>query len=90
MKHFPVLPNYMPPRERKNYEDCPKSIDWEFLEPHRRQATKNHYQTLERLAERGGLSADELVAVLEDRPWRDMPLRDAINRLKQLTRLEVK
>ena len=73
MRRFPVLLGFMPPREREQYEDCPESIEWELLEPHRLQALKNHCgQTLERLAERGGLSPDELVAVLEDRRWHAM------------------
>lgn len=41
--------------------------------PHERQADRNHGQTLHRLAERGGLSACELAAVLEDREWHSMP-----------------
>lgn len=41
--------------------------------PHEKQADRNHGQTLHRLAERGGLSACELAAVLEDREWRAMP-----------------
>lgn len=45
--------------------------------PHDKQAQRNHSQTLHRLAERGGLSACELVAVLEDRDWRPMPEHEA-------------
>ena len=44
-------------------------IPWELIEPHRQQAMENHGQTLERLAERGGLSFDEAAAVLENRRW---------------------
>ena len=44
-------------------------LPWALIEPHRQQAMKNHGQTLERLAERGGLSFDEAAAVLEDRKW---------------------
>jgi len=44
-------------------------IPWSAIEPHRHQAEKNHYQTLERLAERGGLGWSEALAVLEDRHW---------------------
>lgn len=84
MKHFPVLPYHVHPREQKNYEDCPKSIDWELLRPHRRQVWRNHGQTLTRLAQRGGLSPDELVAVLEDRCRHSMSDQDSITRLKQL------
>lgn len=85
MKLFPVLLGYLSFREREQYMDCPYSIPWEFIAPHERQAQINHgNQTLERLANRGGLSPDELVAVLEDREWRSMNMRDAVDRLKQI------
>lgn len=45
------------------------SIPWGCIAPHARQADLNHYQTLERLAERGGLSWHEALAVLTDRKW---------------------
>lgn len=61
-----------------------KAIPWSMLEPHEKQALKNHDQTLLRLAERGGLSACEAVAVLEDRPWRNMSDVDASRRLHEL------
>lgn len=47
-------------------------LPWDMIAPHERQAQKNHSQTLARLAERGGLGADEAIAVLEDREWRSM------------------
>lgn len=46
------------------------SVPWEIIAPHEAQAKTNHGQTLERLRERGGLGAAEVVAILEDRPWR--------------------
>lgn len=64
MKSFPILltiPSWKAYRDR-----CPKSIPWELIEPHREQAMKNHYQTLERLAQRGGLDPIELKSVLQD------------------------
>jgi hypothetical protein len=45
-----------------------EAIAWDLVEDHRAQAQRNHGQSLERLAERGGLSSAELVAVLQDRP----------------------
>ena len=54
------------------------AILWRKVAPHAGQARKNHYQTLERLAVRGGLSWCELLAVLEDRPWKSMDDREAI------------
>lgn len=82
MKRFPVL---LDCHERKQYDDCPDSIPWELIEPYRVRACKNqHQQTLENLARQGGLSPDELVAVIEERRWKSMTMRDAVNRLKQI------
>ena len=82
VKRFPVM---LSTAERKQFDDCPESIPWEKLEPHTWQALRNHgQQSLARLAERGGLGPDELVAIFERRPWRKMEMRDAVNRLKQL------
>lgn len=81
MKRFPVLRDY----GRSGYEDYPKSIAWSLIAPHEQQAHRNHDQTLKRLAERGGCGPDELVAILEDRRYRAMPMREAIDRLKELT-----
>lgn len=64
---------------------CPTSIPWKMVEPHDEQSQRNHgRQTLRRLAERGGLSPQEAVAVLEDRDWRRMPAKDACERLVEL------
>ena len=77
--YFPVM---LTPRERKDFPDCPQFVAWEFVLPHNEQACLNHKQTLQRLAERGGLAPSELVAVLEDRKWKDMTMRDAVDALK--------
>lgn len=47
-----------------------------------RQAMENHGQTLERLAERGGLSLDEAAAVAERRRWQKMTAEEALAALK--------
>lgn len=70
--------------DKRPNEHCPESILWELLEPHKGQARRNHDQSLELLAERGGLTPTEIVAVMECREWRPMTMRDAVNRLKQL------
>ena len=49
----------------------------------RRQAMENHDQTLERLAERGGLSLCEAAAIFERRPWRKMTADEAMEALKK-------
>lgn len=47
------------------------SIPWAMIAPHEAQAKTNHDQSLERLAERGGLSPGEAVAVLDGLRWRE-------------------
>lgn len=42
----------------------PRSVPWAVVAPHEKQAKHNHDQTLQRLAQRGGLSALELYCVL--------------------------
>lgn len=56
MKEFPIMTN-------KGHEYIP----YDVIKPHEEQALKNHGgQTLDRLAERGGLSWAEAYAVLTD------------------------
>ena len=55
----------------------PVCCPWALLAPHEAQAQRNHYQTLKRLAERGGLGPDEMLAVLDDRPWRQMKVAES-------------
>lgn len=45
-------------------------IPWEVVAPFADQAHANHYQTLERLHERGGLSPQELWCVMNRKPLR--------------------
>lgn len=53
-------------------------IDWQLVFDHGAQARANHYQTVVRLAERGGLSWSELHAVLHNRAWREIDENTAI------------
>lgn len=53
------------------------SMPWSMIAPHERQAQRNHSQTLKRLAERGGLSACEALAILDDRDWQRMDFAQA-------------
>lgn len=62
---FPVHPE-----TRRHYPNAPVSVPWRLLEPHEAWAELNHSQTLQRLAERGGLSAGEIRCVVEHRRWR--------------------
>ena len=60
------------------------AIPWDALAPHERQAERNHDQSLETLARRGGLSPCEAVAILEDRPWTAMDATEAKRRMVEL------
>lgn len=80
-KEFPVLMD-----NRKKFPTCPLSIPWAMIAPHERQALRNHDQTLQRLAERGGLSTCEMVAVLEDRRWKKMDVQESIDQLLGLVK----
>lgn len=46
-----------------------RAIPWDAIAPHEKQAQANHYQTLKRLAERGGLCVAEAVVVMLDKPF---------------------
>ena len=66
---FPVLLG----DQRSIWQGVPDSIPWEVISSHEQQARANHGRPLEVLAEQGGLSPYELVAVLLDQPfWRCM------------------
>lgn len=52
-----------------------------MIKPHEKQAVRNHSQSLARLSARGGLSAAEAVAVLEDRPYETMSFGASHTRL---------
>lgn len=44
-------------------------IPWGVIAPHEEQAQRNHGQSLDRLASRGGLAASEAIDIIEGRPW---------------------
>lgn len=58
------------------------AIPWHAIAPHDKQARHNHSQSLERLAERGGLSHAELWFVMNDIPW--ATLKSEIDKAKVL------
>lgn len=62
--------------------NCPISIDFKYL--NEQQAYENHSQTLNGLANRGGLSACEAVAIIEHRQWQQMKDQEAIDRLNEI------
>lgn len=77
-KMFPVLLGY---GDRQRLRACPWSVPWAFLAPHEGWANANHGQSLEQLAQRGGLDPTEMLAVVEHRRWRGMWIDDAVVQL---------
>lgn len=53
----------------------PVYIPYNIIAPHEAQAIRNHSQTLQQLAERGGLAWTEILAVLSDKTWSEMGWR---------------
>ncbi len=60
------------------------TVDWQLVHDHGRRAKANHFQTVERLAERGGLSWGELHAVLHNRAWQMMDENTAITECRAI------
>ena len=64
---FPILLDLTERRDAS----IPRSVSWDVVLPHSERALENHDQTLERLAQRGGLSPQELWCVVHGRPLRE-------------------
>lgn len=66
---FPVLMHY---DELKRNPDCPRSVPWSRLVPFEGWAKRNHDQSLETLARRGGLDPSEIRCIVEQRGLREL------------------
>jgi len=65
---FPIITDQSrQPREVR--DTWPRSVPWSFVEPACKQAHRNHDQSLEELARRGGLAPSELWAVVHGFGW---------------------
>lgn len=59
-RRFPILDQqHLPPQLRLK---LPRFVDWDVVETYERAIERNHDQTLETLAERGGLAPEEIFA----------------------------
>jgi hypothetical protein len=67
VKTFPILESCIR-RCREQHFHSPLVVSFDLVKRHEKQAMANHSQTVERLAERGGLSWLELLLVLTDMP----------------------
>jgi len=70
MKTFPILDSCVR-RCREQHFQSPLGVSFDLVKRHEQQAFTNHSQSVERLAERGGLSWFELLMVISDKGPRD-------------------
>jgi hypothetical protein len=89
MNHgFPIIGEFNRAKyERtKEVEHFPQMfIPWEMIRPHNGQCMANHGgQTLERIAQRGGLGRCEAIAVLADQKWTPIDADIADEKLKAM------
>lgn len=82
---FPVMrPEHPIDLHRPPWPECPAFVPWGMIVEKRDICIRNHSQTPERLAERGGLGVREMLAVLENKHWSeiiDMPIGAAVSLL---------
>lgn len=71
IRQFPIL---QVTRWEKEYKQLgiPESIPWSIVAKHENAAKANHSQSLKTLAHGGGLDPHELLAVLQNKHWRDV------------------
>jgi hypothetical protein len=75
MRQFPIMVGY-----EGTKGPCPSWIPWEAIAPYEGHAQENHQQSLERLAERGGLSPVEAFFVMTGRRWGGERFTDDLQR----------
>jgi hypothetical protein len=64
----------------KMHPTCPEYIPFDILD--RNQSYRNHSQTLERLNERGGITPQEALAIIEKTPYRyNLDISDTIKQV---------
>jgi hypothetical protein len=84
---FPIGSEFNRPKYER-HEGCeylPRFfIPWEMIAPHEEQSQTNHQQSLKRIAERGGFSRCEAIAILEDRLWTRIDVETADKQLKKM------
>lgn len=87
--NFPIMPEFNRPKwdRREENEYLPQMfIPWEMIAPHEAQSKINHQQSLERIAQRGGFSRCEAIAILEDRQWTSIDVETADRQLKEMVK----
>jgi len=65
------------------------TIPWSMISPHDTQAHKNHSQSLETLASRGGLAPIEALWILDDERWDSSKLEEHIALVELERRIRV-
>ena len=71
MSEYPVLYDYSDKPDR--HQNWPRTVPWDFIAEHEKQCQRNHSQTAAMLAQRGGLSLREIVAIVSDKDFYAVP-----------------
>jgi len=83
-KEFPILQFWTHKREFRGFKPPFTSVPWDLIASHKHQCLRNHSQTPERLAERGGLDPSEMLSVIHGRRYKIMFLVEAFEELGQI------
>lgn len=75
-RRFPIMTVRSRRGQPARFPNAPGHILWSVIEHHEAQAQRNHSQTLERLAERGGLDPLEALAVMTNERAYDLEKRN--------------
>jgi hypothetical protein len=87
-EEFPVLWQGGHKYEQRLAElGCPRRVPWKFIADHHEWCRVNHDQSPRKLAERGGLSPEEMVAVVRHIKLHKMPKMTADEEVAQLFEL---
>jgi hypothetical protein len=82
---FPVRLTW---KQRRHFPGCPGTIPSEVIAPFEAQAWRNHDQSLQMLADRGGLHPVEAWAVMTGKDWigykNPCTMQEAVSFLKAL------
>lgn len=70
---FPLIIHYHERQPGEPYSELPRSVPWSIVAPYEAQALHNHCgQSLEKLAQRGGLDPRELCGIMIGKSFREL------------------
>lgn len=68
-EQFPILQYWRHKRDLRYFKPPFLTVPWELISDHTEQCFRNHSQSPETLARRGGLDPSEMLAIIHDEPY---------------------